>query len=199
MILDNINSLLYDYVIVTEKLPFNFSDLEPYISEKTIQEHYNYHYKIYLRKLFKLIKGTKYEKLDILDVVNLSKKENKYDIFNNSAQVANHEFYFKSLKLGTKNELLKNKLLPDFLDHGSSLFGSGWVWFVQERQNKDILIINTSNAERPSENKYKLLAVCDIWEHAYYLDYKSKRNQYLKNFINYLINWDFIEHNLSIE
>lgn len=180
-------------------LPYQYDDLEPIISKETFDEHYSHHYKGYLRKTNKLINGM-YKDKNLKEIIKSTKQQ---DLYNNAAQVWNHEFYWNSLTTETvkpsKNltdiikkschsiPSLKNKIIEE----GNKHFGSGWIWAIKKKDQ--IEIITTSNAEIP---KNPLMTI-DIWEHAYYLDYKYNKNQYLKNIIK-LINWNFLEKNYEL-
>ena len=183
-------------------LPYDHNVFEPLISEETFSFHYGKHYASYINKLNALIKGTEFSSMSLKEIVEKSSG----NTFNNAAQVWNHEFYWLSISKDTseneKNiflELTKQSeqnLKNEFLKHAASLFGSGWCWLVKDENNR-LKFINTQNAETPIRSKeYKPLFVCDVWEHAYYVDYRNDRPSYLNNFWK-LINWDFVNKNFS--
>lgn len=187
------------------KLPYKHNELEPFISKETMEFHYNRHYNNYINKLNELIKNTKFENKSIKYIIQNSTGE----LFNNAAQVWNHEFYWKCLNpkkefsLQEKtNRLIKKKYKSienfknKFINSALKNFGSGWTWLIKKYDS--IEIINTKNANNPISKKCKLkiLLVVDIWEHAYYIDYRNMRNKYLENFWE-IINWDFFEKNLN--
>ncbi len=191
------------------ELPYEQNALAPTISAETLSYHYNKHHRAYLDKLNELVSGTEYEELELEEViVKTAGKADKAGIFNNAAQVWNHDFYWNSLspkgggeptgELGRKIETSFGScenFLKQFVEAGMTDFGSGWAWLVED---KDILkITKTSNAENPlSQGQGKALLALDVWEHAYYLDYQNRRNDYLKAVLDKLINWHFAEMNL---
>ena len=194
---------------ILSELPYNQDALAPTISAKTLKLHYNKHHQAYLDKLNELVLGTKFEGLELEEViVKTAGHADQAGIFNNAAQVWNHDFYWNSLspkgggkptgKLGQKIKadfISYKNFLKQFMEAGTTHFGSGWVWLVE---NHGVLkIIKTSNAENPlSRGEGKALLVLDLWEHAYYLDYKNQRNDYLKKILDKLINWHFAGMNL---
>jgi len=180
------------------QLPYEKNILEPHISVETFDYHYDKHYKTYLNKLNLLIKKTEFENLDLQNIIDNSSGI----IYNNAAQVWNHEFYWKGLSkekfVNEKQSFFKKinqeemNVKKSFIDKAMQLFGSGWCWFVISKEN-ELKIINTSNADIPKN--YKILLTCDIWEHAYYIDYRNNRLKYLETFWQ-LINWKFVYKNL---
>jgi Fe-Mn family superoxide dismutase len=180
------------------KLPFDDDELEPFISEETIEYHYYKHHATYLNKLNELIRGTKYDELPLSSII----RDSDGAIFNNAAQVFNHSFYWSSLskKRMEPSDALLNKIRNDFgsleslkeefIKEGSSLFGSGWVWLVRNSNGK-LSLKQTQNAETPLSSNLIPLFVCDVWEHAYYIDYRNARPKYLEEFWSH-INWDFV-------
>lgn len=180
-------------------LPYKHNELEPYISKETIEYHYGKHHKGYVDKLNKLITGTSYQGLTLEEIILKSKDV----IFNNAAQIWNHNFYWKCLTPNQTNPEPSGDFLQaifsafgDFANFKEkfkeaciSKFGSGWVWLVKNERN-DLEIISTGNANTPlSENKISILT-CDVWEHAYYIDYRNDRAKYVDAFMK-IINWDF--------
>jgi len=186
------------------KLPYSIDALEPYISKKTIEYHYGKHHQAYITNLNNLIPGTAFEKLSLEDIVL------KADggIFNNGAQVWNHTFYWDSFKAngggepsGKLSEMLTTSFgsFSEFKDKFSkasaTLFGAGWAWLVQKNDGS-LDIIQESNAGNPLKKGLTPILTCDVWEHAYYLDYQNKRPDYIAAFWN-IINWDAIEKRLK--
>ncbi len=185
-------------MIKLSQLPFEDDELEPFISEETIQYHYYKHHASYLNKLNELIEGTKYGVLSLSSII----RDSDGPIFNNAAQVFNHTFYWNSLS--KKRTTISDKLLAkirddfnslellreEFIKAGSTLFGSGWVWLVREPSGK-LMIKQTQNADTPLGSNLVPLLVCDVWEHAYYIDYRNQRPKYLEEFWEH-INWDFV-------
>lgn len=189
-------------------LPFSADALEPFISKRTIEFHYGKHHKKYYENLSKLAVATKYEKMTLEEVVDES-HDNDIEIFNNAAQASNHDFFWKCLsphKKGPSSELVDTLSkqfgsLENFKDQfaavASKLFGSGWVWLVRNR-DLTLAIVPMKDAGTPlTENQIPLLA-CDVWEHAYYLDYQNERPKFVTNFWE-ITNWAFVEKNLTVE
>ena len=181
------------------KLPFKLNALEPYISKKTLEFHYGKHHQAYVNNLNKLTQGTKFENKTLEDII----KEAEGGIYNNGAQVWNHTFYFESFSsegggepTGELMEAINksfgsfSEFKEKFTNAAVTLFGSGWAWLVKDNQGK-LKIIQESNAGNPIRNGLKPILTCDVWEHAYYLDYQNKRPDYIEAFWN-LINWDII-------
>lgn len=177
--------------------------LQPVISPETIEYHYGKHHQTYVNNLNKLIKGTEYENMSLEDII----KNSSGGLFNNAAQVFNHNFYWNCLSpdgggqpAGKLAELI-NKHFGSFADFKErftavtvAVFGSGWAWLV-ENTDGGLEIISTSNAANPiSEGKIPLLT-CDVWEHAYYIDYRNARPAYVEKFWD-IVNWDFVAANL---
>ncbi|MDD3476681.1 MAG: superoxide dismutase [Sulfurimonas sp.] len=184
-------------MIELTKLPFEKNALEPFISTQTIEYHYGKHHTGYVNKLNELIKGCKFDEMSLSSII----RDSDGAIFNNAAQVFNHSFYWSSLS-PTKTKPSKklqekiiydfgslDKLKEEFIKAGVTLFGSGWVWLC--REPKGMLVLKqTSNADTPLASNLLPLFVCDVWEHAYYLDYKNLRQKYLEEFWEH-INWNF--------
>jgi Fe-Mn family superoxide dismutase len=187
------------------ELPYAMNALAPHISEETLEYHYGKHHKAYVDKLNELVPGTDYEKMSLEEIVM---KAGSGPIFNNAAQVWNHTFYWHSLSPeagGQPADELAAAIEATFGPFDSfkeqfnkaavGQFGSGWVWLVKNREGK-LEIVATSNAGNPlTEGKTPLLT-CDVWEHAYYIDTRNSRPNYLTNFWN-LVNWDFAADNFS--
>lgn len=194
-----VNTKDKDNKFTLHPLPYAENALAPYISEKTIQYHYGKHLAAYIENTNKLKAGTEFDDQPIHEIV----KKASGGLFNNAAQVFNHYFYFEALhKAG--NETPHGKVLElinrnfgsfedfkaKFTQTGISLFGSGWVWLIQDGEKLEIL--TAPNAENPlKNNKYPLLTM-DVWEHAYYLDTQNARAKYIENFWK-IVNWDLIE------
>jgi len=184
-------------MIILTKLPFTENALEPFISDETLQYHYGKHHTAYVNKLNELIKGTEFDTMSLCSIIRSSQGA----IFNNAAQVFNHSFYWQSLspsKSLPSDELLEkinndfgsvNRLKEEFIKAGTTLFGSGWVWLVKDSNGK-LILEQTSNANIPLNSDLVPLLVCDVWEHAYYIDYRNARQKYLEEFWDH-INWDF--------
>ena len=191
------------------ELPYGKEALAPFISANTVEFHYGKHHKTYVDNLNKLIDGTDLAKLPLEEIIkNAAKDSAKTGIFNNAAQVWNHSFYWKCLKkdgggkpagaIAAKIDAVwgnYDKFAEELKNAGLTQFGSGWAWLVQE--GKDLKITKTANADTPLVHGQKALLTIDVWEHAYYLDYQNRRADYLSAVIQNLINWDFVNANLS--
>ena len=191
-------------------LPYDQNALEPHVSAKTISIHYGKHHQGYADRLNELVFDTEFAdmKLETL-ITKTSGRTGKSDIFNNAAQVWNHTFYWNSLspeggkkpsgELEHKIELCfgsYENLIRKFSEAGMGQFGSGWVWLVKE--SGPLKVMQTSNAANPiSQGRGKPLLALDVWEHAYYLDYENRRNDYLTAVLDKLINWNFVAENFS--
>ncbi|MFH1442190.1 MAG: superoxide dismutase [Candidatus Omnitrophota bacterium] len=187
-----------------QKLPYLNNALVPYLSEKTIDFHYGKHHAGYVEKLNGLIKETPLAQETLESIIKQTAKDVlKSTLFNNAAQVWNHDFYWKCMKpaggglaSGAIADKLKadlggyDKFIEEFKNAGLSQFGSGWVWLVLKEGELEIM--KTSNADTPIVHGLKPLLTADVWEHAYYLDYQNKRGEYLDVYIKNLINWDFV-------
>ena len=184
-------------------LPFEENALEPFISHETIQYHYGKHHMGYVNKLNALIKNTMFAEMTLEEII----LQADGSIFNNASQVYNHDFYFNGMssRENAPSEMLSERIDRDFgsmeefktsfLDTASELFGSGWVWLSIDKKSR-LLIEACSNADNPLLDGHVPLMTCDVWEHAYYIDYRNARAEYLKKWWK-LINWDFVSENLS--
>ena len=184
-------------------LPYALDALEPLMSKETLEFHYGKHHQTYVNNLNNLITGTKFENSTLVEII----LESDGGLFNNSAQVYNHDFFWKGLtptqsEIPSKVEevLCKTfgsveKFKEEFTSKAIGQFGSGWAWLVQD-ENQDLKIVTTSNAANPLTQNLKPILVCDVWEHAYYIDVRNVRPAYLENFWK-LVNWNFVEENLA--
>lgn len=180
-------------------LPFAPDALEPVISANTLNFHHGKHHQTYVNNLNNLIKGTKFENNYDLEQIIM---ESDGGIFNNAAQVWNHTFYWDSLgkeSRGPQGKLLQaiekdfesfDKFKEQFAEAAAKLFGSGWAWLVSDATGK-LKIVQTSNAANPLTDGFKPLLTCDVWEHAYYLDYQNRRPDYVKSFWD-IVNWEHV-------
>jgi len=195
--------------ITLPNLPYDKKDLEPFISENTLNFHYGKHHQSYVTNLNKLIEGTELEEKSLEEIIETSRKNNQAGIFNNSAQIWNHTFYWHSMKKNgggkvTGKLLTKiekdfgsfEKFVEEFKIAGATQFGSGWAWLVADEDGK-LKVIKTLNAETPLGTNLKPLITMDVWEHAYYLDFQNARPKYIETFLNNLVNWDFALENLE--
>ena len=190
-------------------LPYDQNALEPSISANTISFHYGKHHQAYVNNTIKLITGTEFEKMALEDIIKRTAgKADQASLFNNAAQVYNHTFYWKSMKPGGGGEpkgrigdLIRGsfgsyqKFVDEFSNAAATQFGSGWAWLVLD--SGKLKVTKTSNADTPIAQQLKPLLTIDVWEHAYYLDYQNRRADYIKAFVDKLLNWDFAEKNLG--
>ena len=189
-------------MIELPKLPYEMNALEPHISQKTLEFHYGKHHAGYVNNLNKLIAGTPFEGKSLEEIV----KTSQGGMFNNAAQVWNHTFYWNCMTPNPKKAAPEGKLMEaivrdfggfeafkeKFVNACVTLFGSGWAWLVADKEGK-LSIVQTSNAQTPLTTEgVKPLLVCDVWEHAYYLDYQNLRANYVNEFWQ-IINWEFVE------
>ncbi len=186
------------------KLPYDKTALQPHISAETIDYHYGKHHQAYVTKLNELTKGTKFENATLEEVI----KNSEGGLFNQAAQVWNHTFYWNCLspKGGgePQGELAEKitktwgsfqKFKEEFTATALGTFGSGWAWLVKDSSG-NLKIVSTPNAQLPMTQGLKALLTCDVWEHAYYVDYRNARPKYVEAFWN-LVNWDFVTQNLK--
>lgn len=192
-------------MIELPKLPYKRDALEPHISQKTIDFHYGQHHASYVKNINNLIENSHYEKMSLEEII----KNSEGAIFNNAAQVWNHTFYWHCMtpeKGDSPKALLLKHIERDFgsyenfkqlfIKQAATLFGSGWLWLVCDKNGK-LSLTQTSNAETPlTNNELKPLLTCDVWEHAYYLDQQNLRLAYLNEFWQ-IINWKFVEKQLT--
>ncbi len=184
-------------------LPYAKDALAPTISEETIDFHYGKHHNAYVVNLNKLVADTDYASMSLEEVI----KKSDGGVFNNAAQIWNHTFYWNCLspsKTSASDELAGaiddafgslDALKEKFIASATGNFGSGWTWLVKNSQGK-LEIVNTSNAGCPLTEDYQPLLTIDVWEHAYYIDYRNARPKYLESIWN-IINWDFVSANFS--
>ena len=191
-------------------LPYSRDALAPTISEETLNFHYGKHHQAYVTNLNKLIEGTDMEGKSLEEIIKAAAGDSsKAGLFNNAAQVWNHTFYWHSMKPGGGGKptgaIAKKidedfgsyeKFAEDFKAAGGGQFGSGWAWLVLK--GGKLAITKTPNAETPvTDAGATPLMTMDVWEHAYYLDYQNSRPNYMTAFLDKLVNWDFVNQNLS--
>jgi len=185
-------------------LPYAKNALEPHISAETLEYHYGKHHQTYVTNLNNLIGGTEFENLSLEDII----RKSSGGIFNNAAQVWNHTFYWNSLKPngggepgGALAEAIGkafgsfDKFKEEFTKCAVGTFGSGWAWLVKNADGS-LAIVSTGNAGCPLTAGQTPLLTCDVWEHAYYIDYRNARAKYVEGFWN-LVNWDFVAKNFG--
>ena len=186
------------------ELPYPNNALEPHISAETLRYHHGKHHASYVEKLNKLIEGTEFETASLETII----KKASGGVFNNAAQVWNHTFYWNCLSPdggGSPGDQLAAAIdkafgsLASFKDRFSEAatgnFGSGWTWLVKNPDGT-LETVNTANAGNPMTDGKRPLLTCDVWEHAYYIDYRNARPKYIEAFWN-LINWDLVAQNLG--
>lgn len=185
-------------------LPYPTDALVPYISQDTLETHHGKHVATYIDNLNKLIDNTKYEQVALVDIIKESAyKPDEAKIFNNAAQIYNHNFFFQGLcpncMAKIPQEIIDNfgsieNFKTEFKTAATSLFGSGYTWLVQDGDK--LKIINTTNADTPIAHNMKPILNLDVWEHAYYLDYKNRRADFVDSFLNNLVDWNFVAENI---
>jgi Fe-Mn family superoxide dismutase len=185
-------------------LPYAMDALQPHISKETLEFHYGKHHQAYVTNLNNLIKGTEFENAGLEDII----KKASGGLFNNAAQVWNHTFYWNCLSpkgggepTGALADAINKKwgsfaaFKDEFSKSAVGNFGSGWTWLVKKADGS-VDIANTSNAATPLTGADKPLMTCDVWEHAYYVDYRNARPEYVKVYWN-LVNWEFVSKNYA--
>ena len=187
------------------KLDYSNDSLAPIMSEETLDLHHGKHHQTYITNLNNFIKDTEMSSMSLEDIIiKSSKDKNKIGIFNNASQHWNHNLFWKCMKPnggGLMPSRLEKKIIEDFgsIDHfkkefiqaGITQFGSGWCWL--SLNNGKLVVTKTANAANPLIDDMKPILGCDVWEHSYYIDYKNKRPDYLNNFFDKLINWEYVE------
>ncbi len=191
-------------------LPFAMDALEPYgMKAETFAYHYGKHHKAYVDNLNKLTEGTDLASKSLEEVIKATyKDDSKQGIFNNAAQVWNHTFFWSSLKPGgggaptgdlaariDKDFGGYDKFKEAFTAAATTQFGSGWAWLVED--NGVLKVTKTPNAVNPIAEGQKPLLTLDVWEHAYYIDFRNARPAFIANFLDQLVNWDFVAANLA--
>ena len=185
-------------------LPYAHDALAPHISKETLEFHHDKHHQTYVTNLNNLIKGTEFEN----DTLEAIVKKSSGGIFNNAAQVWNHTFYWESMKpngggqpTGALADAINakwgsfDKFKEEFTKTAVGTFGSGWAWLVKKTDGS-LDLVSTSNAATPLTTDAKPLLTCDVWEHAYYIDYRNARPKYVEGFWK-LVNWEFVGKNFA--
>jgi Fe-Mn family superoxide dismutase len=189
--------------ITLPPLPYALDALAPYLSKETLSYHYEKHHRTYVDNLNKLTRDTDFDAMTLEEIV----KKSSGSMFNNAAQVWNHSFYWACLSpqgglepVGQLADAIHHafgsfaEFKEKFAQAAITTFGSGWAWLVQD-ENNQLKIISTSNAGTPLTTSDRALLTCDVWEHAYYIDYRNVRPDYLSAFWK-LVNWEFVANNL---
>ena len=185
-------------------LPYAQDALAPHISPETLEYHYGKHHQTYVTNLNKLVEGTEFENAPLEDVILKSDG----GLFNNSAQVWNHTFYWNSMSpngggapTGAAADAINgafgsyDDFKAKFAEAATTQFGSGWAWLVDSGSGLEIM--KTANADLPLKHSSKALLTIDVWEHAYYIDFRNARPNYISTFLDHLVNWDFAAQNLA--
>ena len=187
------------------ELPYAIAALAPAISRETLEFHWGKHHQTYVNNLNNLVEGTDWAEKSLEDIILGAEG----GLFNNAAQVYNHTFFWSSMTPqggGEPKGALKDALVATwgsveafvkaFSDAAAGNFGSGWTWLVKDADGK-LSILNTSNADTPIRHGLKPLLTIDVWEHAYYIDYRNARPVFIKAFFEKLVNWAFVEENFA--
>jgi Fe-Mn family superoxide dismutase len=188
--------------IVLPELPYARDALEPYMSRETLDYHYGKHHKTYVEKVNELIQGTEFEDSSLEELVTHATGT----LFNNAAQVWNHDFFWQCLTPKAKSpgsDVIRaldalgglEGLHEKFDKAASGVFGSGWAWLVKDVGGA-LKVVTTANANTPLRDGQVALFTCDMWEHSYYIDHRNDRGAYLKDFWP-LLNWEFVAKNLA--
>lgn len=185
-------------------LPYAKNALAPTMSEETLEYHYGKHHQAYVTNLNNLIKGTEFENMSLEEII----KKSSGGVFNNSAQVWNHTFFWNGMKpngggapSGAVADAINakwgsfDKFKEEFQKSAVGNFGSGWTWLVKKTDGS-VDIVNTSNAATPLTTDNKPLLTVDVWEHAYYIDYRNARPKFVESWWN-IVNWDFVNQNFA--
>jgi len=188
--------------ITLPKLPYATNALEPHMSRETLEIHHGRHHKTYVDKANELLRGTELEDAALEDIVRRADGK----LYNNAAQAWNHDFFWKCLTpeqppVGSELQRALEQHFGDvdafekkFTEAAAAVFGSGWAWLVRTADG-GLEIATTANGDTPLSDDQTPLLTCDLWEHAYYIDYRNDRVQYLQQFFP-LVNWEFVEQNL---
>ena len=185
-------------------LPYAMDALQPHISKETLEYHYGKHHQAYVTNLNKMIEGTDMADMSLEDII----MQAEGGVFNNAAQIWNHTFYWNCMTPNAKGapegalaDAINSsfgsfeEFKTQFAKAAATQFGSGWAWLVKTSTG-ELQIVQTSNAGLPMKDGHKALLTCDVWEHAYYIDYRNARPSYIDSFWN-LVNWDFVARNFA--
>lgn len=182
-------------------LPYEPDALEPYISRNTMEYHYHKHHQGYVDTLNKLTQNTPFAAMELEAIIKQTANDSQNAaIFNNAAQIWNHTFFWNSMTPGDRqpDEKRLQSIKRDFGSYddfctafkqaATGQFGSGWAWLIEAPDGK-LSILKTANADTPLAHGLKPLLTCDVWEHAYYLDYQNRRADFVENFLRHLVKW----------
>ena len=183
-------------------LPYPYDALAPYMSAETLEYHHDKHHLAYVNTGNELMKGSQYENMPVEDVVRLSYSDNQ-KLFNNAGQHYNHIHFWQWMKPNGGGAIpgeLERKIVEDlgsvdkmkdeFMDAGKTQFGSGWCWLAVK--DGRLMVMKTPNGENPLVHEALPILGCDVWEHSYYIDYRNRRPDYLKAFVDNLVNWEHV-------
>ncbi len=190
-------------------LPFAKNALLPYISEETIDYHYGKHHSSYVTNLNNILTEKNIKETSLKALIDMSHgKTDLIGVYNNAGQIFNHDEFWNSMSTPSENEMPKivqneieksfgsvENFKEKFIQTGTTLFGSGWVWLVHNGSKLEL--IKSQNADTPFIVDAKPIITCDVWEHSYYIDYRNQRVKYLEDFVNYLINWNYAKLQLE--
>jgi superoxide dismutase, Fe-Mn family len=191
-------------------LPYAYDALEPYMSQKTLEFHHDKHHATYVATLNTLVKETEFANKSLAEIILATSNDaSKTAMFNNAAQAWNHSFFWNCMKPrggGQPSGILAEKLnssfgsfdkfATEFKNAGATQFGSGYAWLVLDLDR--LKVVKTGNANNPMVDGQVPLLTCDVWEHAYYLDYQNRRPDFLQTFLQHLANWDFVTQQLQL-
>ena len=192
--------------ITLPELPYAKNALEPYISAETLEYHHDKHHAAYVNKLNELLPGSGLEDKTLEEIIMATAKDDsKQGMFNQAAQVWNHTFYWNCMTPdnggGEPTGDLKGKIeeafgsydkfREEFKNAAITQFGSGWAWLVADTEGGKLSIMKTANADTPMAHGKVAVLTCDVWEHAYYIDYRNRRPEYVDTFLDKLVNWDY--------
>ena len=189
-------------------LPYTYDALAPYMSPETLELHHGKHVATYIKNLNDLIQDTPYEQISLYEIINTSaadkENQNAKKIFNNAAQIFNHDFFFNGMCRDCGGQIPDevasafggaDKFREQFKSAATSLFGSGYTWLV--RDGDELKIINMANADTPIAHNMVPILNLDVWEHAYYVDYQNRRAEFVDTYLDHLVDWNIVAENLK--
>jgi Fe-Mn family superoxide dismutase len=189
-------SQLKSLKVTLETLPFARNALEPHMSEETVNYHYDKHHQSYVTKTLSLLEN---KSLNLLDVIQNAKKNNHQILYNNSAQVLNHSLFWLCLQnkvTDREKKIIESQwnnystFIDEFVTKGLNQFGSGWIWLLKDMESGKMFLETSANGDIPEcflQEKSQIVTICDLWEHAYYIDYRNERKKFLETFVQHLM------------
>ena len=197
--------------ITLPDLPYAKDALLPHISAETLEFHHDKHHNAYVVKLNELIAGTELAGQDLEDIIKATANDaSKVGIFNQAAQIWNHTFYWNCMTPnggGAPTGAVADKITAafgsyekfaeEFTNAALTQFGSGWAWLVADELNGNLSIMKTANADMPMAHGKVAVLTVDVWEHAYYIDFRNLRPKYVKTFLDSLVNWEYVNAKLA--